>query len=98
MRQLTLVLRAAACVAAASVLAACDQPPPQAAPTGGPPVTVAKPLVKEIIEWDEYTGQFAPVEYVEVRARVSGYLEAINFTEGPAVKAGAKQFVSHPTR
>src|SRR3546814_751681 len=93
MRQLTLVLRAAACVAAASVLAACDQPPPQAAPTGGPPVTVAKPLVKEIIEWDEYTGQFAPVEYVEVRARVSGYLESIHFEDGQAVKAGDKLFV-----
>lgn len=94
MQELTTVLRVAACLAAASLIAACEQPaPPQAAPAGGPPVTVAKPLVKEIVEWDEYTGQFAPVEYVEVRARVSGYLEAIHFEDGQSVKAGDPLFV-----
>lgn len=86
--------RVLAC-ACAIALTACDQPAstPAAGPAGGPPVTVAKPLVREIIEWDEYTGQFAPVEYVEVRARVSGYLDAIHFEDGQIVKAGDMLFV-----
>jgi RND family efflux transporter MFP subunit len=65
----------------------------QAAPA---PVTVAKPLVKEITEWDEFTGQFAAVDEVEIRARVSGYLESIHFTDGQMVKEGALLFVIDP--
>jgi RND family efflux transporter MFP subunit len=53
-----------------------------------PSVTVSLPLIKEITEWDEYTGQFSAVEEVEVRARVSGYLQAIHFEDGQVVKAG----------
>lgn len=55
---------------------------------GGPPVTVAKPVVKEIIEWDEYAGQFRAINSIDVRARVSGYLEQIHFTDGQMVKEG----------
>ena len=39
-----------------------------------PPVTVSPPVKKSVVEWDEYTGQFAAVDSVEIRARVSGYL------------------------
>ena len=53
-----------------------------AAPAKPPPVTVSHPLEKTITEWDEFTGQFAAVEYVEVRARVSGYLTEIHFKDG----------------
>ena len=60
--------------------AAAAPPPPE--------VTVALPLVKNITEWDEYTGQFQAVESVEVRARVSGYLQAVNFEDGQMVTAG----------
>src|SRR5262245_46606472 len=42
-----------------------------------PEVTVANPVYREIVEWDEYTGQFSAVDKVEVRARVSGYIESI---------------------
>ncbi len=59
-----------------------------AAPPPPPEVTVALPLVKNITEWDEYTGQFQAVESVEVRARVSGYLQSVNFEDGQMVKAG----------
>jgi len=52
------------------------------------PVTVAKPVVKEITEWDEFTGRFDAVESVEIRARVSGYLAEVKFTEGSIVKKG----------
>jgi RND family efflux transporter MFP subunit len=70
--------------------AASAAPPPPA------PVTVAKPLVKEIVEWDEFTGQFAAVDSVEIRSRVSGYLESIHFTDGQMVKAGDPLFVIDP--
>lgn len=77
----------------ALVLAACDQPqatPPQPGP---PPVTVAKPVVKEIVEQDEFTGRFEAVASVEVRARVGGYLETVNFRDGSIVKDGDLLFV-----
>jgi RND family efflux transporter MFP subunit len=64
----------------------------QAQPGGGappaPPVTVANPIQKKIVEWDEYAGQFRAVDAIEVRARVSGYLEQIHFTDGQLVKQG----------
>src|SRR5262245_12145595 len=53
-----------------------------------PPVTVANPIHKKIVEWDEYPGQFKAVDAIEVRARVSGYLEQIHFTDGQVVKQG----------
>lgn len=67
-----------------------------AAPAAPPPVTVAKPLVKEIVEWDEFTGQFEAVDSVEIRARVSGYLESIHFTDGQMVKKDDLLFVIDP--
>jgi multidrug efflux system membrane fusion protein len=64
------------------------------APGGPPPkVTVAKPVVREIVEQDQYTGRFEAIDYVEVRARVTGYLEKINFTDGQNVKKGDLLFV-----
>jgi RND family efflux transporter MFP subunit len=61
-----------------------------------PAVTVAKPLIRELVEHSEFTGQFAAVDTVEVRARVSGYLESINFTDGQIVKVGDLLFVIEP--
>ena len=61
-----------------------------------PAVTVANPITKELIEWKEFTGQFEAVDFVDVRARVSGYLESINFTDGQIVKKGDLLFVIEP--
>jgi membrane fusion protein, multidrug efflux system len=58
-----------------------------------PPVTVAKPIQKEIIEWDEYTGRTAARQSVEVRPRVSGYINRIEFKEGAILKEGDPLFV-----
>lgn len=71
------------------VLAADEQPvtPPP------PAVTVAQPEVKRITEWDEYTGRFVAKQRVEVRARVSGYLDSVHFDEGQLVEAGQLLFV-----
>ena len=68
------------------------------AQAGPPPpaVTVSRPLEREISEWDEFTGQFAAVEYVELRARVSGYLTEIHFEDGEIVKKGDLLFVIDP--
>lgn len=56
-------------------------------------VDVALPVKKNIVEWDEYTGRFQAVEEVDVRARVTGYLEAIKFQDGQMVKKGDVLFV-----
>jgi RND family efflux transporter MFP subunit len=61
-----------------------------------PEVTVSQPVSKNITEWDEYTGRFDAVEAVDVRARVSGYLDKVNFTDGQEVKAGELLFEIDP--
>ena len=61
-----------------------------------PKVTVALPLVMPIVEWDEYIGRMAAVEAVEVRARVSGSLEAHYFEEGDTVQEGDRLFLVDP--
>ena len=70
----------------------------QAAQTAPPPptVTVAKPLTRNMQEWSDFTGQFEAREAVEVRPRVSGYLESINFVDGQLVKKGDLLFVIEP--
>jgi len=76
----------------ANALAGCDgkqagnSPPP-------PAVTVAHPLQKSITEWDEYTGRFTALETVEVRARVSGFIDSVHFQEGQIVKKDDLLFV-----
>ncbi|HEX9701374.1 MAG TPA: biotin/lipoyl-binding protein, partial [Rhodospirillales bacterium] len=57
-----------------------------------PAVTVVQPVVREVVEWDEYTGRFGALEYVEVRAQVSGYLDKIHFADGQRVKEGELPF------
>jgi len=78
-----------ALIFAAPALAACEQSQSQPAAAPPPPqVSVAKPISKMIADQDEYVGRFVAVESVEVRARVSGYLEAIHFQDGQMVKKG----------
>jgi RND family efflux transporter MFP subunit len=67
-----------------------------AAPPAALPVTVSKPLVQQVTEWDEFTGQFEAVDSVEIRARVSGYLDSIGFEDGQIVNKGDLLFVIDP--
>ena len=85
------------------LVAACGKkddgkgPPPPGAPGGGPPpVTVATPLVKPIVDWDEYTGRFEAIDSVDVRPRVSGYILSVNFRDGQFAKKGQLLFVIDP--
>lgn len=73
-----------------------SESPAQAPPGAPPPVTVAEPLRKQIVEYDEFTGQFAAVDSVEIRARVSGYLESVHFRDGQIVNKGDLLFVIDP--
>ncbi len=82
------LLAAAPLVAALGLLAGCGQSQQAAAPPPDPAVTVAHPTRKSVVEQDEYVGRFTPVDSVEVRARVSGYLDQVHFTDGQIVKQG----------
>ena len=61
-----------------------------------PKVTVSRPVEREIVEWDEYTGRLQATDSFEVRARVSGYLQSIHFADGAMVKEGDLLFVIDP--
>jgi membrane fusion protein, multidrug efflux system len=76
----------------ANVLAGCDSKPTAGSPPP-PTVTVAQPLQKSITEWDEYTGRFTALETVEIRARVSGFIDSVHFQEGQIVKKDDLLFV-----
>jgi RND family efflux transporter MFP subunit len=82
----------------ANLLIGCDSKPAasSAPPASPPPVTVARPLQKTIIEWDEYTGRFSAMASVEVRARVSGFIDSVHFKDGQLVKQGDLLFVIDP--
>ncbi len=81
----------------AQLLAACDSKPVANAAAPAPPaVTVARPLQKTITEWDIFTGRFTAVRSVEVRARVSGFIDSVHFKDGQIVKQGDLLFVIDP--
>lgn len=71
-------------------LAACGQPAGQQQAAAPPPpvVSVAHPTTRTVTERDEYVGRFVAVDTVNVNARVSGYLDKIDFTDGQTVKEG----------
>ena len=74
-----------------ALLAGCGAAEPQQAPPP-PQVTVATPLVREMVDWDDYVGRFESIDRVEVKPRVSGYLQASHFRDGEYVRQGALLF------
>ena len=77
-------------LAAAVAVPAVAQAPPT------PTVMVAPPIAKRITVWDEYSGRFEAVETVEVRPRVSGFVDKIHFKDGQLVKVGDPLFTIDP--
>ncbi len=72
---------------------------PSTAPSATGPlasVTVSQPVRREIVEWDETTGRFDAPESVEIRARVSGYLQDVPFKDGQDVNKGDLLLVIDP--
>lgn len=77
-------------LALATLVASCGRGQQQQQAQAPPPptVTVAKPVQRTVFDFDEYVGRFAAVNSVEVRARVSGYLDGLHFKDGQMVKQG----------
>src|SRR5262249_36923026 len=75
-------------------LVGCRAKPPAAPPP--PSVTVARVHAEQLTEWDDYQGYFEAIEAVQVRPRVSGYLQRIGYTEGREVRAGDVLFAIDP--
>ena len=71
------------------VFAACSKPVPQRPPAE---VTVAPAVAKQVSDWDEFTGHFESVDAVEIRPRVSGFVQRVAFAEGAIVRRGDPLF------
>jgi RND family efflux transporter MFP subunit len=93
-RRLGLGLVPLAALAGAYQLVTRETPVAAAPPM--PTVTVARPLVREVAEWDQYIGRFAAARSVEVRPRVSGAVTAVLFRDGALVRAGQPLFRIDP--
>ncbi len=76
------------------VLTSCGPTKPPMPPP--PVVAVAVPLTRDVVDWDDYVGQFVAVESVDVRPRVSGYLMSVGFRDGEAVRKGQVLFTIDP--
>src|SRR4051794_17880861 len=89
------LLMIAAFAAVSLVLVDCNKSPAKKGPPPLP-VNVVTVVEKEVNEWDEFTGRLDPVESVEIRPRVSGYINEIHFEAGAIVKKGDLLYVIDP--
>ena len=76
------------------VLTSCGPAKPPLPPP--PVVTVAVPITRDVMDWDDYVGQFVAVDSVDVRPRVSGYLMSVGFKDGEPVHKGQVLFTIDP--
>jgi membrane fusion protein (multidrug efflux system) len=80
------------------ILGGCGEQKPAAPKPQPPEVTVAKPIQKTVNVYSEFVGQLDSPQTVELRARVEGYLQQINFKEGAEVKKGDLMFTIDPAQ
>jgi RND family efflux transporter MFP subunit len=80
--------KVALALALACFIASCGERQQQGGAPPPPTVTVAKPIKRTVFDFDEYVGRFTAINSVEVRARVSGYLDKLHFKDGQLVKQG----------
>ena len=95
-RALSALAASGALLAALVGLSGCKSEATEAQQAPAPQVSVASALERDVTEWDEFTGRLEAVESVEVRPRVTGYIESVNFTEGSTVRKGDLLFVIDP--
>ena len=79
----------------ALALAGCDEKA-QSQAVAPPPVTVAQPVKRTVTDWDEFTGRFEAIEEVQVRARVGGFVNSVEFKDGAIVHAGDLLYIIDP--
>jgi RND family efflux transporter MFP subunit len=79
----------------ALALAGCDERA-QSQAVAPPPVTVAQPVKRTVTDWDEFTGRFEAIEEVQVRARVGGFVNSVEFKDGAIVHAGDLLYIIDP--
>src|SRR6266404_5369742 len=89
-------LSAIAMVVIATVITACSNSQADAPPPPPPEVDAAQVVTKSVRQWDEFTGRIAAIGAVDIRPRVSGYIDRIAFKEGDMVNAGDLLFVIDP--
>ncbi len=89
-------LSAIAMVFMATVITACSNGQAEAPPPPPPEVDAAQVVTKSVRQWDEFTARIAAIGAVDIRPRVSGYIDHIAFKEGDMVKAGDLLFVIDP--
>lgn len=83
-----------AALLAGLIVANNETAPPTTPPA--PTVTVARPLIRQVTEWDDYVGRFEASQTVEVRPRVSGQIVAVHFADGQVVRRGQLLFTIDP--
>src|SRR6185437_13370685 len=84
---------------AAVILSGCNaaqSKAPGAAQAGGPPVSAAVVLEKQVAETHEFSGRLEAIDRVEIRSRVGGFITSVNFKPGGEVKKGDVLFVIDP--
>lgn len=86
-------IRTTLLVATLALNASCSKPQPPMPP---PAVTVAAAVDRQVADWDEFSGHFEAVQSVEVRPRVSGFIQRVTFREGAAVRRGDPLFIIDP--
>jgi RND family efflux transporter MFP subunit len=93
-RRLPTAVKLVVALGVAAGVAGCAKKKPPPPPP--PAVSVAQPLRMNIVDWDDYQGQFIAVDSVDIRPRVSGYLLSVGFKDGDMVRKGQVLFQIDP--
>jgi RND family efflux transporter MFP subunit len=80
----------------AIIAAGCSKASEQAAAPPPPAVTVATPTARTVTDWDEFVGRFEAIQQVQIRARVGGFVDSVDFKDGAIVKTGDLLYVIDP--
>ncbi|MGC6388922.1 efflux RND transporter periplasmic adaptor subunit [Ewingella sp. S1.OA.A_B6] len=75
-----------------ALVSGCDNSVAQSSPPPAPAVSVADVVIQPISQWDDFNGRIEAVQSVQLRPRVSGYIDKVNYTEGQEVKKGQVLF------